>query len=223
MRIRSRSILLAGTIALVAASLCTGTASAYDGVWLTPGWNNTDQPDVISDCEGGHGGATPNSCTFHETSSWNQYGAVHRSSDVYNDCGGSAPLTQAISWSYTTASSSTRGSSTTVSGNGTLKTAIRVGVSASRTTDKNWTYGNTVTSSSTTTAIIPPHRQGAFFWQPAIHISAGWMEIDYPKRNHGHYIWYYDGKNTGNYQQHMPVQLSNGQMDGKLSWSDWAC
>jgi hypothetical protein len=204
-------------------TLFSGTANAYDGVWRTPGWNNTDEPDVISDCEGGHGGATPTSCTFHQTSSWNQYGSSHRSSPIYNDCNGSAPLTQAISWSYTTTSSSTHGSSTTVEGYGGLESIIRAGVSRSTTNDKSWTYGNTVTSSSTTTAIIPPHRQGAFFWTPNIHISSGWMEIDYKNRNHGHFIWYYDGKNTGNYQQHMPIKLDNGQMDGKLSWSDWAC
>jgi hypothetical protein len=222
---RSRCLLIASIVSIAATSLLSGTASAYDGVWLTPGWNNVDEPDVISDCEGGHGGMQPKYCTYHEISAWNGSGNAHEASDVYANCTSNAYMKQQIPWSYTTSSSTFHVSSDqriSYKAGDKLSNIFSTSITKSSTQQVSWSIG-TASISGSSSQLIAPGRKGAFYFSPQVRHSSGWLEVVYPNRNHGHWNWYYDGKGSSRITTDLPISLSTGNLDGQIAWQETAC
>ncbi|WP_405539850.1 hypothetical protein OG787_48180 [Streptomyces sp. NBC_00075] len=100
---RRRLGLLAPALAVLILPFSTGTASAaYDNSNLTPGWDPNTHPDVIADCNGGHGGMKPDLCQYHETQAWTSLGKRHQATNVAANCAGSDNGTYSFTASYAT-------------------------------------------------------------------------------------------------------------------------
>uniref|UniRef100_A0AAU2AE51 Secreted protein n=2 Tax=unclassified Streptomyces TaxID=2593676 RepID=A0AAU2AE51_9ACTN len=221
---RRRLGLLAPALAVLILPFSTGTASAaYDNSNLTPGWDPNTHPDVIADCNGGHGGMKPDLCQYHETQAWTSLGKRHQATNVAANCAGSDNGTYSFTASYATNTSYSYEEETKLEVNAGFSDVFEGGVKASTSSTEKWTVGDTRTTTQTLTNTIRPGYKGAYWFAPYIRHSRGWLEVHYNKRNHGHYYWYYPGKGAAKVGVDTPVALNSGELKGVMYWAVWKC
>ncbi|MFC0437382.1 hypothetical protein [Kutzneria buriramensis] len=216
-------VIVSAVLALAGA----GTASAaYHGPWQSVAWaNDGTTPDVVGDCNQNDGGVVPHYCHYHEVQTYDQLGGVHQVGNLLSNCGSNATLTQTITQTYTTISSYSYSRTSEFSTNVGLQMeeGFTGGVSASMSKTQTWTVGTMVSTASSIAITVPAHSRGALYFQPRIHVSQGWLEVNYWERNHGHYFWYYPGQGTTGVTVKVPIQNSDHTFSGIFSTRSTPC
>ncbi|MCD9879750.1 hypothetical protein [Streptomyces guryensis] len=216
---RGRPAVLIPALALLLIPFSAGTASAN----TSPGWGD-DKPDVIADCNAGK----PDLCQYHQVNAWTARGKRHQATNVVSNCASTRDLTDTLTASYTTGTSYSYEQSRSLEiSAGFASNGISSGITASNSSTETWGVNSTNTITQTFTATIPAGMKGAYWFQPYVRHSQGWIEVHYHKKQHGHWIWYYNGKDTGHVHIDTPVLWKDGALRGQIKgewfWATWKC
>ena len=174
-----RGIMLAATCASALGFAFAGAPAAHadDKEWYDPSALETSCTESVD------GLGQADDCWFEPSSKENFTGNIARvSGDTYNCTDINA--TKSISWSQSTSETN----SISVSVGVEAKLSLIYTVSIKLEYGHSWTTTNTVTA--TDTAPVPAKSVAWIERGEAMQRVTGRMVHTYPKRRHGHYIWY---------------------------------